>query len=74
MEKSTKNILWIVAFITLPVTIPLTIISVGIVASAIFLIMGIICMYPVGTMIVIVCLVILAVLNKQYPVQTKTEY
>lgn len=72
MEQSTKTILWILAFITLPITIPLTIISVGIVASAIFLILGIVCMYPVGTIIVIACLVVLAVLNKQYPVQNKT--
>jgi len=37
MEQSTKTILWIVAFITLPLTIPLAIISFGIVLSVLFI-------------------------------------
>ena len=33
MEQNTKTILWVVAFITLPITIPLAIISAGIILS-----------------------------------------
>lgn len=39
MEQSTKTILWIVAFITLPLTIPLAIISFGIIVSVLWLVL-----------------------------------
>ena len=45
MEQSTKTILWVVAFITLPITIPLTIISIGIVLTILFLILGLVAVY-----------------------------
>ncbi|MCK5616151.1 hypothetical protein KAR91_80550 [Candidatus Pacearchaeota archaeon] len=41
MEQSTKTILWILAFITLPITIPLAIISFGALITVLLIILGI---------------------------------
>lgn len=67
MEKSTKTILWILAFITLPITIPLTIISVGMLATAFLLILGIVSIYPFETIIVTAVFLIIFGLNSYFP-------
>ena len=62
MEQSTKTILWIVAFITLPITIPLTIISMGIVLTVLFLILGLVALYIdevlIMAIVIMVCYVV----------------
>ena len=58
MEQNTKTILWVVAFITLPITIPLAIISFGIVASVFFLVLGFFVIYPHYLLIAILSIVI----------------
>ena len=67
MEQSTKTILWILAFITLPITIPLTIISVGMLATAFLLILGIVSIYPFETIIVTAVFLIIFGLNSYFP-------
>ena len=67
MEQSTKTILWIVAFITLPLTIPLAIISIGIVFTALCLVLGLIVAYPIHIGIIVAVLVILFGLNSWFP-------
>jgi len=64
MEQSTKTILWIVAFITLPLTIPLAIISFGILLTALLLVLSIFITLIREILIAAVIIVILYVIYK----------
>lgn len=59
MEQSTKTILWIVAFITLPLTIPLTLISLSMAAGLFFIVLAVIMSWPIEIMTVTAIVVIL---------------
>ena len=59
MEQSTKTILWIVAFITLPLTIPLTLISLSMAAGLFFIVLAVIMSWPIEIMTVTTIVVIL---------------
>ena len=59
MEQSTKTILWIVAFITLPLTIPLTLISLSMAAGLFFIVLAVIMSWPIEIMTVTTIIVIL---------------
>ena len=62
MEQGTKTILWILAFITLPITIPLTIISIGIAITIILCMLTLFLLYIdevlIMAILVIVCYVV----------------
>ena len=59
MEQRTKTILWIVAFITLPLTIPLTLISLSMAAGLFFIVLAVIMSWPIEIMTVTAIVVIL---------------
>lgn len=64
MEQSTKTILWVLAFITLPLTIPLALISLSIVIGFIFVVLAIIMSCPFEIMAILIIIVMIFVVSK----------
>lgn len=66
METNTKILLAILIVITLPITIPLVIISLGIIITAFMFVLGMLFMYPIEVIISVVLMVIGYGLYKWY--------